>query len=131
MPVITPYQPMGLNQGQSVAFNASTSVNIGPFAGGIIDYVATANCFIAVGSATDAATVNGVIATFKIGYPGAILNTDIAAYTSTDNFTLARGSADDDAYNGCILVAHDVASAVQVQWGVIEDYTGSTKTVKP
>ena len=59
MPVVTPYQPMGLNQGQSVAFNASTSVNIGPFAGGIVDYVATANCFIAVGSATDAATVNG------------------------------------------------------------------------
>lgn len=77
----------------------------------------------------DAATINFIPCLFTIGYENAILNTTIAAYTSTDNFTLTAGSADDDAYNGCVLVAHDVASAVQVQIGVVEDYTGSTKTV--
>ena len=93
-------------------------------------YEAGSQYYVTVASVTvDAATVNFVLATFRIGYPGAIHETSIAAYTSTDNFTLTVGSADDDAYNGCILIAHDVASAIQTQVGIIEDYTGSTKTV--
>ena len=93
-------------------------------------YAAGHQYWVVVASITvDAATINFVAATFRIGYENAILNTTINAYTSTDNFTLNEGSADDDAYNGCILLAHDVASAIQVQLGVIEDYTGSTKTV--
>lgn len=93
-------------------------------------YAAGSRYYVTIASVTvDAATVNFVLGTFYIGYPGAILDTTIAAYTSTDNFTLNTGSADNDAYNGCILVAHDVASAVQTQIGIIEDYTGSTKTV--
>jgi hypothetical protein len=93
-------------------------------------YAAGSQYWVVVASVTvDAATVNFVLATFTIGYEGALLNTTIAAYTSTDNFTLNAGSADNNAYNGCILVAHDVASAVQTQIGVIESYTGASKTV--
>ena len=93
-------------------------------------YAAGHQYWVVIASITvDAATVNFVAATFRIGYENAILNTTIAVYTSTDNFTLNEGSADNDAYNGCILLAHDVASAIQVQYGVIEDYTGATKTV--
>ena len=93
-------------------------------------YSAGSHYYVTVGPVTiDAATVNFVAATFSIGYPDAILNTTINVFTSTDNFTLNEGSVDDDAYNGFILVAHDVASAVQIQIGVVEDYTGSSKTI--
>jgi plastocyanin len=77
----------------------------------------------------DAATVNFVAATFRIGYPGAILDTTIATLASQTSFTLEDGSADNDAYNGCVCIIHDLASAVQVAQGVVADYTGSTKTV--
>ncbi|MHC4705128.1 MAG: hypothetical protein ACYTFQ_31650 [Planctomycetota bacterium] len=81
------------------------------------------------GVTIDGGNINFIAATFTIGLPDALLNTTIAAYTSTDNFTLNAGSATDDTYNGCILVAHDLSTANLIQIGVIEDYTGSTKTV--
>jgi hypothetical protein len=77
----------------------------------------------------DAATVSFVAATFRIGYPGAILDSTIATLASQTSFTLEDGSADNDAYNGCVAVVHDLASAVQVAQGVVLDYVGSTKTV--
>lgn len=77
----------------------------------------------------DSQTVRFVAATFRIGHVGAVLDTTIATLASQTSFTLAAGSADDDAYNGCSLVCYDAASAVQMCIGVIEDYTGSTKTV--
>jgi hypothetical protein len=93
-------------------------------------YAAGSTYKVIIASITvDGATVNFVAARFVIGYPDALLNTTIAAYTSTDNFTLTTGSADDDAYNGWLCMGHDVASATQVQMGIIEDYTGSSKTV--
>ena len=86
--------------------------------------------FVVVSSVTvDAATINFVACTFTIGYPGAILDTTIATLASQTSFTLTAGSADNDAYNGCVVVVHDAASAVQVAQGVVSDYTGATKTV--
>jgi hypothetical protein len=93
-------------------------------------FAAGSEYLVAVSSITvDAATVSLWAARFTIGIPGMIHGSNIAAYTSTDNFTLTTGSTNDDAYNGCILIAYDVATEYQVQVGVIEDYTGSTKTV--
>lgn len=86
--------------------------------------------FVVVSSVTvDAATVNFIAATFDIGYPDALLNTTIASLSSQTSFTLTSGPAEDDALNGCVVIIHDVASAVQLGYAVVSDYTGSTKTV--
>lgn len=84
--------------------------------------------------AIDAVTVDGVttggwIARFRIGYPGAILDTTIATLSSQTSFTLTSGPAEDDALNGREIIIHDVASAVQMGSAIILDYTGATKTV--
>jgi hypothetical protein len=84
--------------------------------------------------AIDAVTVDGVttggwIARFLIGYPDANLNTTIATLSSQTSFTLTAGPAEDDALNGCVVAIHDIASAVQMGYAVVADYTGSTKTV--
>lgn len=93
-------------------------------------YEAGSRYFVVIGPITvDAATVNFLAAVFKIGYHGAILDTTIATLASQTSFTLEDGSADNDAYNGCVAVIHDLASAVQVAIGYVSDYTGSTKTV--
>lgn len=78
----------------------------------------------------DGATgVSLVAATFRIGYPDALLNTTIATLASQVSFTLEEGPADNDALNGCRILIHDLASAVQIAQGVVSDYVGSTKTV--
>jgi hypothetical protein len=77
----------------------------------------------------DAATVNFVLCTFRIGYQDARLNTTIATLASQTSFTLTAGPAEDDALNGCWCIIHDVASAVQQGHALISDYTGSTRTV--
>jgi len=93
-------------------------------------YSSGAQYWVVVASVTvDAATVNFIAATFRIGYPDALLNTTIATLSSQTSFTLTAGPADDDALNGCPIVVHDVASAVQTCVGYVSDYTGSTKTV--
>jgi len=93
-------------------------------------YAAGSQYWIVVSSVTvDAATINFIAATFRIGYPAAILNTTIATLSSQTSFTLTAGPAEDDALNGMEIVIHDVASAVQIGRAVILDYTGSTKTV--
>lgn len=93
-------------------------------------YAAGSQYWVVIASVTvDAATVNFVLATFRIGYPAAILNTTIATLSSQTSFTLTSGPAEDDALNGMWAVIHDVASAVQKSWVQILDYTGSTKTV--
>lgn len=61
--------------------------------------------------------------------PGLLARTTIASLSSQTSFTLTAGSADDDAYNGAIIVVQDAASVVQKAVGVISDYTGSSKTV--
>ena len=93
-------------------------------------YEAGSHYVIVVASVTvDAQTVTFIAADFTIGYEGAIIDTTIATLASQTSFTLEEGSADDDAYNGCVVVVHDVASAIQVAQGIVSDYTGSTKTV--
>ena len=85
---------------------------------------------VVVASVTiDAQTVNFIAARFMIGYEGAIINTSIATLASQTSFTLTAGPAEDDALNGCVVCIHDVASAVQLGYALISDYTGSTKTV--
>lgn len=56
-------------------------------------------------------------------------STTIASLASQTSFTLTAGSADDDAYNGCMLICTDQSTAVQKCVGLISDYTGSTRTV--
>ena len=93
-------------------------------------YAAGHQYWVVVASVTvDAATINFVAATFRIGYPNAILNTTIAAYTNATSFTLNEGSATNDAYNGYVLLAHDVASDVETKIGYVSDYVGASKGI--
>ena len=93
-------------------------------------YSAGSQYWVVVASITvDAATINFLLATFRIGYPDAVINTTIATLASQTSFTLTVGPAEDDALNGCVVCIHDVASAVQLGFAVVQDYTGSTKTV--
>lgn len=93
-------------------------------------YAAGSRYWVVISSVTiDAQTVNFVCAYFEIGYPNAVLNTTIATLASQTSFTLTSGPAEDDALNGMWVLIHDVASAVQLGMAIVDDYTGSTKTV--
>lgn len=93
-------------------------------------YAAGSQYWVVIASVTiDAATVNFVLCTFRIGYPDALFNTTIATLSTQTSFTLTTGPAEDDALNGCVVCIHDVASAVQCGFAVVSDYTGATKTV--
>lgn len=93
-------------------------------------YVAGARYQIVVSTVTiDSQTVSFIAGSFQIGYPQAILNTTIATLASQTSFTLTAGPAEDDALNGCEVLIHDIASAVQIGRAIVQDYTGSTKTV--
>jgi hypothetical protein len=93
-------------------------------------YAAGSQYWVVVSSVTvDAATINFVLCTFRIGYQNARLNTTIATLSSQTSFTLTAGPAEDDALNGFWCLIHDVASAVQCGHALISDYTGSTRTV--
>jgi hypothetical protein len=61
--------------------------------------------------------------------PQLLQNTTIATLASQTSFTLTAGSADDDAYNGAVVVVTDSATSTQKAVGSVSDYTGSTKTV--
>lgn len=93
-------------------------------------WAAGSDYIVVIASITvDAATVNFISARFRIGYDGAFHETSIATLASQTSFTLTAGSADDNAYNGCKVIVHDVASAIQMCIGYVLDYTGATKTV--
>jgi len=86
--------------------------------------------FVVLGPVTvDAAVVNFIAATFEIGYPDAILNTTIASLTSAIQFILTDGPAEADVFIGSTLILHDVASKVQLAFGVVSDYIVATKEV--
>jgi hypothetical protein len=60
-----------------------------------------------------------------------LLSTTInGAPTSNQEFVLSAGSADDDAYNGCLAVITDAVTANQKAIGIVSDYVGGTKTLK-
>lgn len=63
------------------------------------------------------------------GYGHILQRTTIATLASQTSFTLTAGSADNDAYNGCVIVIQDASTAAQKAVGVISDYVGATKTV--
>lgn len=93
-------------------------------------WAAGSRYFVVIASVTiDSQTVNFVAASFVIGLPSAVLNTTIATLASQTSFTLTDGPAEDNALNGCPFYIHDAASGVQGGFGVVWDYTGSTKTV--
>ena len=107
------------------SINLASNATAGFFRGG-------SQYWVVVSSVTvDGATINFVAATFRIGYPGAYLNTYMATRASQTSFTIpsAQRPADDDALNGWACVIHDVDSAADVQIGYVSDYTGSTGTV--
>lgn len=91
---------------------------------------AGAKYFIVIGDITvDSLTMRFIPVTFQIGYAGSLIDTTIATLASQTSFTLTAGPAEDDALNGCVVVIHDIASAVQIGQATVLDYTGSTKTV--
>jgi hypothetical protein len=61
--------------------------------------------------------------------PEVLQETTIATLASQVSFTLTAGSADDNAYNDCMVVIEDSVTGVQKAVGTIDDYTGGTKTV--
>jgi hypothetical protein len=91
---------------------------------------AGSNYVVVVSSITvDGGTVNFIPVRFTIGYDGAFHETTIATLASQTSFTLTTGSTDNDAYNGCKVIVHDIASGVQFCIGYVSDYTGISKTV--
>ena len=61
--------------------------------------------------------------------PALMQSTTIATLTTQTSFTLTAGSADNDAYNGAIIVITDATTGTQKAVGRVLDYTGATKTV--
>ena len=93
-------------------------------------YVAGSRYYVTVGPVTvDAATVNFVAATFEIGYPGAILDGQIATLASQTSFTITNAPTDDSALVGCTVIIHDQASATQFATGNVSAYTTAANTV--
>jgi hypothetical protein len=93
-------------------------------------FAAGSEYLVAVDAVTvDAVTVGGWVARFRIGYPGAILDTTIATLASQVSFTLTIGPAEAGVLIGCCVVIHDAASAVQMCFGHVEAYDVTTKTV--
>jgi hypothetical protein len=93
-------------------------------------YSAGSEYLVAIDAITvDAVTTGGWIARFIIGYREALYNTTISSVNSQTSIVLSAGPAEDDALNGMWVVLHDVASAVQFAYGIVQDYTGASKTV--
>lgn len=92
-------------------------------------YVAGATYHVRIeGVTVDGGTINAWIAQWRIGYPGALLDTTITV-TNQTTLVLADGSANDNAYNGCVGIVHAAASAVQIAVVYPSDYAGSSKTL--
>lgn len=61
--------------------------------------------------------------------PQLLQNTTIATLSTQTSFTLTAGSADNDAYNGAVVVVTDQSTSTQKAVGSVSDYVGSTKTI--
>ena len=93
-------------------------------------WAAGSRYMVAISTVTvDAQTMSFWHATFRIGYEGATFDTTIATLSTQTSFTLTTGPAENSALNGCQVVIHDIASAVQYAYGQVTGYTGATKTV--
>lgn len=89
------------------------------------DFVNTTDSLQAIRDRGDAAWTTGAGGT----PPQLLQSTTIATLASQTSFTLTAGSADDDAYNGAVVVVTDASTSTQKAVGRVSDYTGSTKTV--
>jgi len=58
-----------------------------------------------------------------------LIDTTIATLATQISFTLTAGSPDDDAYNNCMIVITDAATATQKAVGWVKDYAQLTKTI--
>ncbi len=93
-------------------------------------YTAGSRYYVTVGPITiDGAAVSFVAATFEIGYPGAILNAQIATLASQTSFTITNAPTDDSALVGCTVIIHDQASATQFAVGYVSAYTTAANTI--
>ena len=93
-------------------------------------YTAGSRYLIGIASVTvDGQTVNFWAGRFEIGYPDAIINTTIASLSTQTSFTLTSAPAEANALVGCPVIIHDIASAVQVAYGIVTAYAVTTKTV--
>ena len=70
----------------------------------------------------DGQTVNFVACHFRIGYEGALIDTKILTLTSQTIFQISVGSSDADAYVGCLVIIHDLASSSQIALGYCSAY---------
>jgi hypothetical protein len=57
------------------------------------------------------------------------IQTGTVTISSQTSFTLSAGSADDNAYNDWAILIIDQSTAAQKALGVVDDYTGASKTV--
>lgn len=92
---------------------------------------------VIVGATVDGASggINAVVATFSLANrrtAGQMATSSIEGLTDQDTFTLTNGevSADDDAYNDCIIIVTDQITKIQKAVGYILDYTGATRSVQ-
>lgn len=78
-------------------------------------------------TAADLATLDAIVDTLLDAL--VLQVTTIATLTNQTSFTLAAGSADNDAYNEAKIVVVDQSTGTQKAFGSLSDYTGSTKRV--
>lgn len=88
-----------------------------------LDGKATAASITALNDPSTTDIVNAILAAL-----GAV-RTTIDTYSSATSWTLAAGSADDDAYNGWTAIIIDQSTPTQIQAELVEGYVGSTRTI--
>ena len=86
------------------------------------------------GATVDGALINPVVGTFSIAnrrVAGEMGRSSIATLASQTSFTLTSGeaSADNDAYNNCLIIVTDQVTRIQKAIGLISDYVGTTRTI--
>ena len=87
-------------------------------------------CSLAIDLQNPLGFVGGFHLTRKnVGVGSLLTETTIATLASQTSFTLTDASADNDTYNGCIIVVTDATTATQKAIGLVSDYVGSTKTI--
>ena len=74
-------------------------------------------------------TLEGLSDQLASSSPTLMVMTTIATLTSQTVFTLTAGSADNDVYNGQLVVFTDASTSTQKAQAVVYDYVGSTRTV--
>lgn len=124
---LLPYFQLALRSDAAIASDRSSELSSlnADEGSGAGDYAPTTEALEALRDRGDTSWVTGGGGT----NPLVLQNTTIATLASQVSFTLTAGSADDDAYNDCLIVVTDQGTGSQKCLGLIADYTGSSKTV--